>query len=157
MKAILSTGKYPDHQDHIHLDLTPVDYVASGIVAISLKKKRAYPVYHFTQKYIEFGDLVKYFKALGYPLKEIGWKDWLKEITEAVDHPLFPLLHYFKGGFLPNFPSAISFTYMSSLNSLIRPEAIPDTFTRSELGSDVTCPTIDQQVVEAYALFLLGK
>lgn len=109
MRSILAEKVFPKNQLAIHLDLTPVDYVSSAIVYLSLKKNRKSQVYHLTQMYIKFGDLLNHFKAIGHELEEIPFLEWKKSIEENDKHLLFPLLHYFKGGFLANFPSTFSF------------------------------------------------
>jgi len=73
---------------HLHFDITPVDYVAKGILHIALKEKDPFATYHLTNPDVKtFSEVIQILCDLGYPIELISTDEYIKRVyTRQLKH-----------------------------------------------------------------------
>lgn len=79
------------------VEITPVDYVAQAMVALSLQPIGRGQAYHLLNPdFIPWNQLITWIKELGYPIQQIEHDQWLAQLQALVqaqpNHSLQPLL-----------------------------------------------------------------
>jgi thioester reductase-like protein len=80
LNMLLQLGAAPDVD--VQLDLTPVDYVAEAMVAISSKPESFGRTFHLVnENLVGWMELVKALQREGFPLKVLNLTDWRREFA----------------------------------------------------------------------------
>ncbi len=79
------------------VEITPVDYVAQAIVALSLQPIGQGQAYHILNpNFIQWNQLITWMQELGYPIQHIEHDQWFAQLQQLVqsqpNHSLQPLL-----------------------------------------------------------------
>ncbi|XXY48826.1 amino acid adenylation domain-containing protein [Sorangium sp. So ce269] len=82
LKACVQLGSYPD-MDAL-LDLAPVDYVSSAVVALSLRPESVGRTYHLVNpEPVRTGAIWSILRSRGYRLRACGFEAWLDQLAAA--------------------------------------------------------------------------
>lgn len=85
------------------LDMTPVDYVAKSMVALSQINEENGPaprIYHLLNpRPMPFKDFIAEIRSWGHPIKLVSYEEWREDLLERAlrheEHPLTPILSLF--------------------------------------------------------------
>lgn len=99
IKSCIQLGKIPEI-DEMALDVTPVDYVAKSIIAISLMKDEQNTVSHFfNPNPYDWSELADWAVSRGYCFETVNYEDWsgslIKSFETNDDNALFPFMSLF--------------------------------------------------------------
>jgi myxalamid-type nonribosomal peptide synthetase MxaA len=124
----------------VMLNLAPVDYVSRAIVSIALSEAPPTGAYHLVNPTpVSFQQLLGWLRQLGYPLAEVPYDRWRKQLLEtavATGNALAPLLPLFAD--------------RSDTDWLMFPPFDAARTERALLGTGIACPAIDLMLVRRY-------
>ncbi len=143
IKGCIQLGAIPDVD--LTLDMTPVDYMAQVIVHLSQRPSSTGQVFHISNpKPIQLRDLATWICSFGYPLKTLSYDAWQAQLTQGDIDPqnaLYPLIPFFAKQAAQAAQAALKFD---------------DRNTRTGLANaEITCPPIDDQLLETYFSYLI--
>ncbi len=125
-----------------HIEMTAVDFVSRGIVAIGNHIDANQPIYHLgDSEPIDCRLLFQHLDTLGYPTKRTSWKSWValwnetRGSAKGGDHGL--TVDILRSG-------------MPSEEFLLGIIALKDDVTRAALG-DLQRPKVDAKLLQTYA------
>jgi hypothetical protein len=133
------------------LNIAPVDYVSQAIISLSRQSASLGKIFHLTNSYpLKLNYLVNSIRSLGYPIQEVSYETWRSLLlskaesdSESVIRPLislFPESHHES----ENHSFAdLKFDCENTLNGLA--------------NTSITCPAIDDQLLERYLAYLTRK
>ncbi|WP_437821703.1 amino acid adenylation domain-containing protein [Sorangium sp. So ce1078] len=82
LKACVQLGSYPD-MDAL-MDLAPVDYVSSAVVALSMRPESVGRTYHLVNpEPVRAGAVWSLLRSRGYRLRSCGFEEWLDGLAAA--------------------------------------------------------------------------
>ncbi|KYF81052.1 non-ribosomal peptide synthetase [Sorangium cellulosum] len=150
LKACVQLGSYPD-MDAL-MDLAPVDYVSSAVVALSLRPESVGRTYHLVNpEPVRTGVLWPLLQSRGYRLRACGFEAWLDQLAAAAsaspDSSLAELLSIME--LLPpedrtaSGPRALRCDCRGTLEMLE--------------GTGVACPPIDEGLLSTYIAPLIAS
>ncbi len=98
MFSCLELEAMPDFS-HMHVDFSPVDYVAKALVCLSLLKNNEGQVYHLNNEHsVTFGEIREMIAYMGQRIRLLSFESWRKEARNLVgithnSHlaPMFPI------------------------------------------------------------------
>ncbi|MFJ1648230.1 amino acid adenylation domain-containing protein [Streptomyces sp. NPDC088258] len=147
-RTIAETGIAPDIQ--LPLDFVPVDCTADAITHILTHQRPDGRVYHLTNpRAARLGLLVDRLRAAGYGIENQPYDTWVERVTELTarnpEHPMAPFLPMF---IEPAHSSGISAneTYFTGTY----PEFGRDNVDHALQGSGITCPPVDERMIDLY-------
>lgn len=144
MKKAIDLNNFLDMFELLCLGLkcicrTPVDFVASACVMISLKKDSTGKTFHILNpKALTYHQIGEAIQSLGYSLALLDYQSWRKELLRVAsdggtNNPLVALLPYFGETFSMHSPQ------YDTKNT--------DTILQ---GEDVKCPLPDKELIRTY-------
>ncbi|HEX5759075.1 MAG TPA: thioester reductase domain-containing protein [Thermoanaerobaculia bacterium] len=144
IKSCIQMGVHPI--DEYHLDVTPVDYVASAVVHLSLDARNADGLFQFPHPspptYLEVFEVVR---AYGYPLEPLPFPEWVERVVEVarVD----------SGNALAPFVGVAEFydQFAEKTSTRLKEVVFDGRNTRAGLaGSGIACPALDAALLRRY-------
>ena len=82
LRGAIELGALPNPDDT--LDMAPVDYVARGIVHLSLTRAPGGAFHFFNRRTLPVGRLAERLRARGYAVRDLPYREWLAELRAAV-------------------------------------------------------------------------
>ncbi|MBE9167114.1 thioester reductase domain-containing protein [Pleurocapsales cyanobacterium LEGE 06147] len=150
IRGCIQLGSVP--QDDSLVNLTPVDYAVGAIVHLSSQPELLGKTFHiFNPQPTPWKEVVNSVISLGYPLRQIDYQQWRKQLLTAVekspDNALFPLMSTF----------AESQTANTNTEESIN-QKLDDQNTMTGLAeTSIICPPCDHQLLSAYFAYLIGN
>jgi thioester reductase-like protein len=160
IKSWVEMGSAPDMDGAI--DMTPVDYVSSALVHLSLSEQSLGSVFHLVNpRPVRLREIVEWIRPLGYPVELLPYDRWRTELLGSSGsgkgravNPLAPLFSATSYGSArgQNQLSPPGGNTVDRIGSLIaaqyaRSVAFDDERTRLGLaGSSIACPRVDADV-----------
>jgi thioester reductase-like protein len=149
-KSCIQLGVYP--LTRLHVDVTPVDYVAKAMVYISLRPENLTGLFQFPlpnpPRFVEAYELVRDY---GYPMASLSDEDWTKHLFEVASVDKNIALSVF-AGVAENLAAFRDQAEAAGFVTENRKEIFFDgTRTRRALeGSGIVCPPLDADLFRAY-------
>ncbi|MFT3770844.1 MAG: thioester reductase domain-containing protein [Minicystis sp.] len=135
LRACVQSGRHLDAAGE-RLDMTPVDFVADGIVALMAARPEGGSTHHLTNidQSLTYTDLGRALANAGYTSSPAGYAEFRNSAVKTSDSPLRALAAYFpEAGFG------------------LRMGPWPSARTRAALATlGVVCPRVDDRLVAAY-------
>ncbi|MFB2981899.1 amino acid adenylation domain-containing protein [Microseira sp. BLCC-F43] len=146
IKGCIQLGSIPQRFDMV--DMNPVDYVAKGIIALSLEPESLGKTFHFVNpQTIYWHQLANAIRSQGYSIAEVPEQQWREEIanlsTDATDNSLYPLLAMFSEKKPRKRSVTLEFNCQETLDSL------------EELS--ITYPSVDDSLLFTYFSYLMNS
>jgi thioester reductase-like protein len=169
IKSWVEMGSAPDLEGAI--DMTPVDYVSSALVHLSLSEQSLGSVFHLVNpRAVRLREMVEWIRPFGYPLELLPYDGWRTELLsgggsgrgQAVN-PLAPLFSATSAGPArgQEQQSPPGGNTVDRIGSLIaaqyaRSVSFDDEWTRHGLaGSSIVCPRVGADVIERYLSYFV--
>ncbi len=149
IKSCIQMGVHPI--DEYRLDVTPVDYVATAIVHLSLDAMNANGLFQLPHPnpptYQRIYEIVR---SYGYPLEPIPFRRWVERVMEVarVDsaNALAPFV-----GVAENYDKLAEKAKIEGADGRLKDIVFDGTNTRAGLaGSGIVCPELDEELVGRY-------
>lgn len=123
----------------IPIDLTPVDFVAAAMVALSLRREHIGGTFHLVAREpVPFSRVARWIRELGYTMDELPYATWrdalMQEARKNPEHALAPLLSFF----------------VPDMDRHVPPLFTCPRTTEALRGSGVTCPAADRGLLRIY-------
>jgi thioester reductase-like protein len=137
-------------QDDSMVNLTPVDYAVSAIAHLSSQPESLGKTFHlFNPQPTPWQEVVNSVISLGYPLQQLDYQQWRKQLLTAVerhsDHPLSPLISTFTQNETTNPEESIN-------------QKLDAHNTNSGLtGTSIICPPCDRNLINTYLSYLVNQ
>jgi thioester reductase-like protein/amino acid adenylation domain-containing protein len=163
IRGCIQLGTVP--QDDSLVNLTPVDFVVGAIVHLSNQPESLGKTFHlFNPQPTPWSEVVNSIISLGYPLKQLDYQQWRKELLTTAErspeHALFPLISTFDAPHKP--PNSIRGTgaYESETPHNDTEESINQELEASNTNSglaetSIVCPKCDRQLLSTYFSYLI--
>ncbi|GAB4243264.1 MAG: hypothetical protein Kow0049_32760 [Stanieria sp.] len=137
-------------QDDSLVNLTPVDYAVSAIAHLSSQPESLGKTFHlFNPQPTPWQEVVNTVVSLGYPLQQLDYQQWRKQLLTAVerhsDHPLSPLISTFTENETTN-PE-------ESINQKLDAHNANSRLT----GTSIICPPCDRKLLSIYLSYLVNQ
>jgi amino acid adenylation domain-containing protein/thioester reductase-like protein len=165
IRGCIQLGTVP--QDDSLVNLTPVDFAVGAIVHLSNQPESLGKTFHlFNPQPTPWSEVVNSIISLGYPLKQLDYQQWRKELLTTAerspDHALFPLISTFDAPHKP--PNSIRGTgvYESETPHNDTEESINQELEASNTNSglaetSIVCPKCDRQLLSTYFSYLIDQ
>lgn len=165
IRGCIQLGTVP--QDDSLVNLTPVDYAVGAIVHLSSQPESLGKTFHlFNPQPTPWREVVNSVISLGYPLKQLDYQQWRKDLLTTVerspDHPLFPLISTFDAPHKPS--NSIRGTGVHESETLHNDteESINQKLEASNTnaglaGTSIVCPKCDRQLLSTYFSYLANQ
>ncbi len=145
IRGCIELGTVP--QDDSLVNLTPVDYAVEAIVHLSSQPESLGKTFHlFNPQPTPWSEVVNSIIFLGYPLKQLDYQQWRKELLTTVerspDHPLFPLISTFD-------------TPHNDTEESINQELEASNTNAGLAETSIVCPKCDLQLLSTYFSYLI--
>jgi thioester reductase-like protein len=160
LNMLLQLGAAPDVD--VQLDLTPVDYVAEAMVAISSKPESVGRTFHLVnENLVGWMELVKALQREGFPLKVLNLTDWRREFAATYGELpddwiswLIPVDERTRTG-----ADAADGQMADDSRPLSAPRIRYDCgeVQRCLAGSSIDCPAPDEQLLRTYIRGLIDQ
>ncbi|MFH9862564.1 thioester reductase domain-containing protein [Streptomyces sp. NPDC017202] len=96
LRGLIQAGAVPAGLD-VAVPLTPVDYVSSALVALSLSGRVRPGTFHlYNQSHMTFAEFVTELRARGHRLEELDRDSWSALVRSDPDNVMLPLLEAFE-------------------------------------------------------------
>ncbi|MFF9062379.1 type I polyketide synthase [Streptomyces sp. NPDC014882] len=96
LRGLIQAGAVPAGLD-VAVPLTPVDYVSSAMVALSLSERVRPGTFHlYNQSHMTFAEFVTELRARGHRLEELDPASWSALVRSDPDNVMLPLLEAFE-------------------------------------------------------------
>ena len=134
------------------VNLIPVDYAVKAIVHLSSQPKSLGKTFHlFNPQPTPWNEVANSIISLGYPLKQLNYEKWRKELLATLeqfaDNPLSPLIGTFAESNQPNKNTEENINQKIAANN-----------TNSGLaGTSIICPPCDRQLLSTYFSYLIDR
>ncbi len=149
IKSCVQLGKAPFFLSEDTVDMTPVDYISRGIVALSRRRTSLGQAFHFLNPITApANDLITWIASFGYPVQQVSYEDWYEEIsliaeTQPDQNVMSP--------FVPTFPKK------REASTYEIPNVIYD--TRNTLtalkGTSISYPPVSEPLLHTYLAYLI--
>ena len=149
-KSCIQMGTYP--LDELHLDVTPVDYVARAIVHLSLQPENLAGLFQLPHPNPpEFREVYEMIHAHGYPISGLPYQEWVERLFEIARVDKDNALSVF-AGVAENFAGFAKQAEVEGHDMDARKEILFDgTQTRRALeGTGIVCPPLDASLIGTY-------
>jgi thioester reductase-like protein len=170
IKSWVELGSAPDLDGAI--DMTPVDYVSSALVHLSLSEEALGSVFHLVNpRPIHLREMVEWIRSCGFPLEQLPYDRWRTELLSGVGsskgpaaNPLVPLFSATPDGSSrgQEQPGPEGGNTVDRIGSLMaaqyaaRSVAFDDERTRHGLaGSSIVCPQVGVDVFARYLSYFV--
>jgi thioester reductase-like protein len=146
VRGIVALGAMPDLA--ASMDIVPVDYVARGIVQLSVRPELAGQRFHLcARSEVPWSDLAGWLGQQGYAIRRESYPAWLERLPalRGTDHPLAPFLPLFLEKLAADRPT-VPEVFLQSVHA-----RIDGTATAHLLGaSQLDAPVIDAALWTTY-------
>jgi thioester reductase-like protein len=143
--------------DHLNTNmlLTPVDYVAQAVVALSRKPESLGRVFHVTNPRPSFWfDLVQALCDRGYSVRFVSFKECVETIAHATRRGIKNPMSVFLPILLQRAPGSSDYVW----EDYYKPVTYDCTNTLEGLsGTGITCPPPDDRLLDVYLGYLVRK
>ncbi len=149
-KSCVQMGVYPIND--LHVDVTPVDYVAKAMVRLSLQPESLSSLFQFPHPNPPlFTECYEIVRDYGYPMTSMGYEDWAMHLFDIARVDKDNALAVF-AGVAENFAAFKNQAEASGLVMEERKEIFfDDSQTQRALeGSGIVCPPLDAETFRAY-------
>jgi thioester reductase-like protein len=166
IKSWIELGSAPDLD--AATDMTPVDYVSSALIHLSLSRQALGNVFHLVNpQQIHVRDLVAWIRSAGYPIEQLSYNQWRTELLSRArrskGRAVYSLLPLFSAR-TPEKPLPAGTheqgggqNTVDQIGSIMAAQyaagsvKFDDQHTRDGLaGSSITCPLVDGGVLARY-------
>ncbi len=174
MRSWVELGTVPETD--AATDMTPVDYVARGIVYLSRREESIGKVFHlFNQDPVHLGELVDGIRSLGFRLRQVTYDEWRSKMVNMTNlsgkHPFASLKPFFNSGAvsaaLKGLRQAEHLKFGNTLDSLGNVLSLQYA-TRSVkfdcqetlealAGSAIACTKVDRELLKTYFAYFDEK
>lgn len=147
LKGCIKMGLYPAWD--IEITFVPVDYLSAAIVHLATQQQSLDKAFHFfNPKPIRWCDLIGILQKLGYEMKEVSSEEWSQSLRyyATSDNPDDETSKRFFAMLM------IAFTGMHYLFHQ-RPEFDGSNVVRGLTDSNISCPTIDEDLLSKYVTY----
>jgi thioester reductase-like protein len=149
IRGCIQLGSVP--QDNSMVNLTPVDYAVGAIVHLADRPASLGKTFHiFNPQPTPWEEVVNSVISLGYPLKQIDYQQWRKQLLTAVeqssDHPLSPLISIFAENETNSNTEAEIDLQLSDRNIV---SGLAET--------SINCPRCDSKLLSTYISYLIKQ
>jgi amino acid adenylation domain-containing protein/thioester reductase-like protein len=147
IRGCIQLGTVP--QDDSLVNLTPVDFAVGAIVHLSSQPESIGKTFHlFNPQPTPWSEVINSIISLGYPLKQLDYQQWRKELLATVerspDHPLFPLISTFD-------------TPHNNTEESINQELEVSNTNAGLAETSIVCPKCDRQLLSTYFSYLANQ
>ena len=145
IEGFIQMGSAPNLD--LQISLTPVDFVSNAIVYLSQQKSSLGKAFHLVNlQPIHLGKLVQEINSFGYPVKQIAYDQWQKELLNpnAAKNALTPISSMFTEKVAQS-----QLTYIELSSMVLQVFDCQNTLMGLR-ASDINCPTIDTQLLHTY-------
>jgi len=134
----------------LYFDITPVDYVAKGILHIALKQKEPFATYHLTNPDVKtLPEIMQILGDLGYPIKLISAEEYIKRIyTHQLKHNgrayqslTTSMIQYHSAKIIPEHSTPVDATKTSQILA----------------KANITCPKIDKKLLSILLMYCIDE
>jgi thioester reductase-like protein len=174
IKSWIELGSAPDLEGAT--DMTPVDYVSSAVVRLSLAKQAIGKVFHLVNpEQVHLSALVGWIRSVGYPIEHLPYDRWRTELLGGAGrakgqaaHSLVPLFSArtpdrpLRAG--NGQPESAGQNTVDQIGSLMaaqyaaRSVSFDDRQAREGLaGSSISCPPVDGDVFARYFSYFVSS
>ncbi len=154
LKGCVQLGSFPDI-DYM-LDMSPVDYVSQAIVYLSQQKESIGKAFHLQHPQpIHISKFFEWVKSLNHPVQLMPYEQWQADVLNrvcSVDNPLYTLRPFLLEKW-SNEQLTIPELYMQPR----RPHVSCEDTLAALVDSDITCPSIDSQLLSTYLSHLINS
>lgn len=144
LKGCILLGKYPAFD--VEVTLTTVDYVCRAMVHLARQQKSWGRAFHFfTASPIKWKRLMGALCDLGYPMEEVPYEDWFRDLRERART---------ESGDEKSFFGALRLTMSSPHFILYKRPPLDSSFLKEGLaGTDIACPAFDETLISTYVTY----
>ncbi len=144
LKGCIEMGSIMADLD-LMLDLSPVDYNSRAMVYLSQQKTSLGKVFHLQNPHLlHWNRLIQFMDALGYPMQQVSYDAWQKQLSQQPDSPLYPLLPFFRHQWCKGL------TYLELNEQGYRPLIGCEATLAALAESNIVCPKLDDQLLSTY-------
>jgi thioester reductase-like protein len=141
------------------MEMTPIDFVSSAIVNLSLQEKSIGKAFHLVNSQnLPLAKFVQEINSLGYPVEEMSYDRWQLKLIAATEElaPLNPGGH---NVLKPLLPLLIDYYPDKPLTYFAKSSTNPLVFdckntTSGLVGTSLSCPPIDGKLLSTYFSYL---
>lgn len=153
VKQFIQQGSAPDLD--ITIDMSPVDYVSKAIVYLSKHKESLGQIFHLVNpQSLHLSQFIKEIRALGYPIEQIEYAQWLSELRNVAISSQENAL----GAMLPLFTEKMTGTQLSYLElSSIGLQFDCQNTLRKLVDTSIVCPPVDSKLLGSYFSYLMRE
>ncbi len=127
------------------LDLSPVDYNSQSIVYLSQQPLSVGKTFHLQNPHLlHWKELIEFMHSAGYSLQTLPLTDWIQQLRQQRDNPLYPLLPFFQHQWTDNL------TYIELNEKGYRPLISCEATLNALSKSEICCPPLDAQLLSTY-------
>ncbi|MGL5795316.1 MAG: thioester reductase domain-containing protein [Waterburya sp.] len=149
IRGCIQLGSVP--QDDSMVNLTPVDYAVAAIAHLSSQPGSLGKTFHiFNPQPTPWEEVVNSVISLGYPLKQIDYQQWRKQLLTALekspDNALFPLISTFTANETNSNPEAEIDRQLDAQNTM-----------SGLVRTSINCPPCDRQLLSTYISYLINR
>jgi thioester reductase-like protein len=166
-KSWIELGSAPDLDGA--LDMTPVDYVSSALVHLSLSERSLGSDFHLINpRPVHLREVVQWIRSAGYPVEQLPYDRWRTELLSGGNgngqtaNTLMPLFSATSNGSARGQEQLEGGNTVDRIGSLMaaqyaaRSVAFDDERTRSALaGGSIVCPRVDADVFARYLSYFV--
>ncbi|MFG2292417.1 thioester reductase domain-containing protein [Streptomyces sp. NPDC048603] len=143
VKGCVQLGAYLDFD--LQLELVPVDYCAAAIAHVAVSGGSEHAVFNVPGAHaVRMNDVFELVSAYGYRLRRLPYREWYRELSDAVERGEENELAVYLPLFGPEAPAA----EIGRLDS--RPVFDTTHLTSALDGSGISCPPVGRQLFDTY-------
>ncbi len=149
IKSSIQIGVHP--ADEIRVGVTPVDYVASAIVHLSLDARNADRLFQLPHPNPPSNQQIyKVVRSYGYPLEAIPYEEWVERVVKVARVDSGNALSAFVG-VAENYDKLAEKVQTEGEDGQLKEIVFDGTNTRTALaGSGIICPDLDEELIARY-------
>ncbi|MBD2508881.1 amino acid adenylation domain-containing protein [Nostoc muscorum FACHB-395] len=142
-------GSAPDID--IRENIVPVDYVSKAIVNLSKQKESLGKTFHLVHpQTLHSNTLIDHIRSLGYAIEQNSYEQWREKLLNVTqssfEHPLYSLVPFFPARQAEEEDSNSELLQLDNQNVI-----------NGLVGSSITCPPIDNQLLSVYFSYLIKQ
>jgi thioester reductase-like protein len=168
IKSWVELGSAPDLDGA--LDMTPVDYVSSALVHLSLSEQSLGSVFHLVNRRpVHLREMVEWIRSAGHPVEQLPYDRWRTQLLSGsgsgngqTANTLVPLFSATSDGSARGREQADGGNTVDRIGSLMaaqyaaRSVAFDDERTRTALaGASIACPEVDADLFARYLSYFV--
>jgi thioester reductase-like protein len=149
IKGCIEAGAMPDDQTHI--DVTPVDYVASALVHISLQPENLNRVFQFPHpEDPRWKTVFAFLGEYGYDVRLMPSGEWMQHLLALIQSGAENALAPF-APVVANYQAYADQATLENREGVMKYVFFDDRNTRTAIeGSGIACPSLDARLLTVY-------